>query len=312
MDPGGLIWVIPAQDILAAANRKAKLVETHAHQAAHRFLSRAGEEVQRRLAAEVKEGYHRLLTSLQGFRSTAQTVQTHWATRELEPWWDKPSELREYQATLLHSLMVDGDQEAEAGRLTANQGMAPQMDEDPLPSSPGKTSHTPASTPRDEGRPWRAASEMESVLGEMAAPQESKGWVEKGQVEDVAPDRTAATHDGRVAVGETLQGELVRDATSFFEGQVELVIPPPVTAAKVTELYNHLQSTPDCKVLGCAGSWEQGAVVTIEVERPLPLVSFLSGISTAEVVPPKGGKKDDSVLPRVSLRFSAQDVPLGQ
>ncbi len=97
-----------AQSILDTAGQKAHLAETHALQMAHLFLIRAREEIQSMIASETKEVYNRLLTSVQDVLTTAQSVENDWTTKRIAPRWGQPAELKEYQATLLDSLMVGG------------------------------------------------------------------------------------------------------------------------------------------------------------------------------------------------------------
>ena len=78
------------------------------------------------------------------------------------------------------------------------------------------------------------------------------------------------------------------DAGKFddlYNGEVDLVLSPPVDFGKVSELYSHLQTLPGVRVLHTAGSWEQGTVVTVIMDKAGPLIGPLKTLPTLDAKP---------------------------
>ena len=93
---------------------------------------------------------------------------------------------------------------------------------------------------------------------------------------------------------------LPMDSTAIFNGDVELAVTVPVDPVAVSRLYNKLQSTPDMKILYTSGSWDKGTVITVSLEKPLPLLGIISNISGVDVKRVGGdnnrGEKASSLL----------------
>jgi hypothetical protein len=82
--------------------------------------------------------------------------------------------------------------------------------------------------------------------------------------------------------------ELIADAvemdkSTLYSEDIELVINSPIEPAALSKLYNSLQMTPEIKILYTNGSWEKGTVITISLEKPLPLLEIISGIQGLKV-----------------------------
>ncbi len=81
------------------------------------------------------------------------------------------------------------------------------------------------------------------------------------------------------------------DTGTLYEGEVELAIAVPVDPAAVSRLYNGLQGTSEIKVRYTRGSWERGTIITLALDRPVPLIDIISkipGIAIAPAVTQKG------------------------
>ena len=114
------------------------------------------------------------------------------------------------------------------------------------------------------------------------------------------------------------EGALVATAgleeSDLYSGDVELVLSPPVTAARMTELYSYLQANPDIKILRAAGSWDRGTVVAISLDKPLPLLKLLTEIPSLEAEPAtsagamKGLTEKGKVTEQISISFGSQDA----
>jgi len=64
----------------------------------------------------------------------------------------------------------------------------------------------------------------------------------------------------------------------IFEGEVEIIIAPPVDMAKLVRLRRTLQSVVHLKILRTDGCWTGTNVFTAFIDRPLPLISTLMRI----------------------------------
>ena len=71
----------------------------------------------------------------------------------------------------------------------------------------------------------------------------------------------------------------------IYTGEVELVIAKPVNLKTLNELYAHLQTITELKVLRTAGSWDNNITVTLSLEEPMPLISLITKkLEAVEVV----------------------------
>jgi len=90
-----------------------------------------------------------------------------------------------------------------------------------------------------------------------------------------------AIPDEKEAVPVTL--ELDRKAP--YEGEVEIAVSVPVDPAAVSTLYNHLQMTPEIKILYTRGSWDKGTAITVTIDKPLRLIDVISRIPGINITP---------------------------
>ena len=68
-----------------------------------------------------------------------------------------------------------------------------------------------------------------------------------------------------------------------YEGEIELVLTPPIDLAVMSEIHSQLQTIPEVKILRTVGSWDKGTTITLLLEKPLPLVDMLTKIPAVEV-----------------------------
>lgn len=74
------------ENILLSAQKKAKIHQDRAQQAAQLFLVRAREEVQSYVTSEAKEAYFKLMSSVQDVLGEAQSIEATWKNRTAELW----------------------------------------------------------------------------------------------------------------------------------------------------------------------------------------------------------------------------------
>jgi hypothetical protein len=75
---------------------------------------------------------------------------------------------------------------------------------------------------------------------------------------------------------EPIDNGLKADGQTTFVGEVELVIDVPVDLKMVSALYAHLQTLPELRILNTRGSATRGTVVTVVLNKPLPLIGLIS------------------------------------
>jgi len=120
-----------------------------------------------------------------------------------------------------------------------------------------------------------------------------------------AVEESLGQHSEKEGYG-TKPVSLKRDSQSLYTGQVELAMDVPVNPNIVSKLYNYLQTTPEIKFVRTGGSWNRGTMITVVLDKPIPLISVLSSkIPEAEVTPEQLGKdsfvKDRRGVRRINL-----------
>jgi len=102
--------------------------------------------------------------------------------------------------------------------------------------------------------------------------------------------------------GETKRSLPKQEGHSLYTGEVELNVGVPVDPNLVSKLYNYLQTTPEIKFVRTSGSWNRGTMITVVLDKPIPLINVLtSKIPEAEVTPEQPGK-DGFVKDRKGVR----------
>lgn len=77
----------------------------------------------------------------------------------------------------------------------------------------------------------------------------------------------------------------VLDSQALYSGEVDLIIAAPLELKAVFRLFNHLQTTSDLKVLRTEGSLDRGTTITVVLDKPTPLISFILETPGVEVTP---------------------------
>ena len=168
--------------------------------------------------------------------------------------------------------------------------------EEPLPQVSDVETQVADETPEREGvtpqAPEATADKPreEPIAAPEGAPAEDNNLSDAvaGEVARILEGETA-TPESESSVEEEISPAESAGGPRVYTGEVELVINPPINAARVTELYSHLQTLSEVRVVRTSGSWDRGTVVTISLERPLALIEALSELSSLEVAPAAPG-----------------------
>lgn len=100
---------------------------------------------------------------------------------------------------------------------------------------------------------------------------------------------------GEKAEREIDYSQMKIDGQTPFAGEVELAIDVPVDLKTVSALYACLQTIPELRILNTRGSATRGTVITVVLNKPLPLISLISAkmpnIELVSEAPEKDGGK---------------------
>jgi hypothetical protein len=94
--------------------------------------------------------------------------------------------------------------------------------------------------------------------------------------------------------------------SEFFDGTVELALPPPVALDRMLQLHKHLKETPHVDVLNLGGSVDKGITIRILLDGPTPLLQTIGELEevweveeelpgTGKRVPSSNGIEDYSI-----------------
>ena len=138
------------------------------------------------------------------------------------------------------------------------------------------------------------------VIGEVEPAAESLEE-QPEEIEETVEANPAEQYTFRQDIEETIPDAVDMDRNTLYSEDIELVINSPIEPAALSRLYNSLQMTPEIKILYTNGSWEKGTVITVSLEKPLPLLEIISDIQGLTVTTLKPRKREDSRVPSKAL-----------
>lgn len=90
--------------------------------------------------------------------------------------------------------------------------------------------------------------------------------------------------------GNTVSPVRDEERQTLYVGKVELSIAAPVDIKIASIIYSKLQTIPELKILLTRGTIGRGATITIELDKPTPLIETLSHkLPNVEIIPEKFG-----------------------
>jgi len=72
------------------------------------------------------------------------------------------------------------------------------------------------------------------------------------------------------------------ESATLYEGNVELIVPPPLGLDKMLQFHKHLRNIPNAKVLNLGVASDKSITVRILLESPTPLLSVLEDLPEVE------------------------------
>ncbi|MFC2058866.1 hypothetical protein ACFLTS_04395 [Chloroflexota bacterium] len=269
---------LEANEILITAKGKAEIIEATARQQATEFLAKAREQMLDEISTvndiwtqEVKGAYFRLFSSLHDLMADVEQVQAGWRNKTAELLERKSLELKEYDTRLFPPL--------EEAELVGD----PQRDyvEESLGSNVEHDIQQPMQPQEEEAAPPKSSTSEEDLgstaehdIQQPIQPQEEEATPPKSTPETTKPPNPHITQKK----GKNAQDAYIKqqDPNTNYVGEVELSLIPPVDLAKMSELYEHLQTIADIKVLRTVGSWDRGTVITVMVDKPTLLINIIN------------------------------------
>jgi vacuolar-type H+-ATPase subunit H len=73
-----------------------------------------------------------------------------------------------------------------------------------------------------------------------------------------------------------------KEGSKLYEGNMELVIPPPLGLDRMLQLHKHLRNIPDAKVLNLGVAADKSITIRILLENPTPLLDILADLPEVE------------------------------
>ena len=73
-----------------------------------------------------------------------------------------------------------------------------------------------------------------------------------------------------------------KEGSKLYEGNMELVIPPPLGLDRMLQLHKHLRNIPDAKVLNLGVAADKSITIRVLLENPTPLLDILADLPEVE------------------------------
>lgn len=254
-----------AEDILTAANREAEITEVEVKQKALLFLLRAREEVGKAVKGEYKQAHSRLSSSLQNLLDEGQNIVAELQEKTKLLWESKNFELKELE-------------------LAESKGTLSGISEAPVAQP---ETEVPPADEAKTGTTGQEDEEESTQLGEETAEQVAEPVVtlqEELEKKEMVEPPEQPTREKRAERGES-SARLELDSEELYDGEVELAIAVPLDPAAASKLYDRLQTTPELKIVRTSGTWDQGSTIRVSLEKPMPLIRWLTETPGIEVIP---------------------------
>ena len=313
-------------EIMSEANKKATTIEVEARQRALLFLARSSEELAKQIGQEYERAYSRLNSSLQQLVAEGQNTQKELRDRVANLLETSNSKLLGFEANLLDtSQVVESSAEESTPAIieTAIEGASKQEVEDSiqpegeelkeyLEESVQPEGEAPEEKIRESFQP-----EIEVIEEGIKEPIELEEEIVEEKVEGHIELEAEAAAPGLAyePSGELREQHLTKkgsrrrkdesvapilDEKELYRGEVEFVIPPQTELQLVSKVYDYLLTIPDLRILYTKGSWDQGTIITVTMEQPMPLMRLMLKIPGVAVTP-NLVEEDTSVVEKSSL-----------
>jgi len=167
----------------------------------------------------------------------------------------------------------------------------------------------------------REKAEKEALLIRQEAEQlrvKSKPLPE-GELKETSETGPKKSHSdsGSIEVRQAVppSGQEGRDkekSSALYDGNVELVIPPPIAPDRLLKLGRQLRHTRQIRVLSLKGSLVQGVRIRLLLRTPVPLIEILEAIPEVAKVSGERKKANETYNPRQTRdELSVRSIMVG-
>ena len=265
-----------AERTATAAHKSARITEAEAQDKAVLFLLRAREQIEREVIGEFNVAYTRLTDTIEALVDSGKELQADLRDRREALLKGKVFELTEGDVPLIgvpaDIAASDVEDAVDVASADAKQTAGAKKASKGAKESSKRAKKASATVDAEP------AAEPAAVA---SAPAEDPVAVEPGMelpaaAGAVASDDAVATADSTVSGDESFFELTEEETQALYIGEVDIVVPTPVDAKLMSQLHRYLQTTPEIKLVRTAGSMGRGTVVTIAIDKPVPLIGALS------------------------------------
>jgi septal ring factor EnvC (AmiA/AmiB activator) len=132
----------------------------------------------------------------------------------------------------------------------------------------------------------KAQKEAEKLAKEQAKKEAEEAKKAQKEAEKLAKEQAKKGKEGK----ETGKEAAPEVSSADFQGSFQLVLPSPAGFKQVRQFSDSLAAREDLKVVWTGGSADEGALIAISVDEPVPLARILSEMPMVEGVEVKGDK----------------------
>ena len=260
-----------AEDVLSALSRKDEITEVEAKQKAQLYLLKAREEIEKEVREEYKQAHSRLLRSLLGESGEAAPPLETLAPTQIDIEPDIASKEKEAKLT------AKEESKRKAEKTKKAKAAERQTEEAKKAKKAQKQAEKEAKLAAKESALKEEAEETVQLKKEATISESVEEITQELPAQQLPKEKPSKR--------ESIPASLELDRQALYDGEVELAVSVPVDPVGVSKLYNHLQMTPEIKILYTRGSWDRGTTITLTLDRPLPLIDIISKIPDIEITP---------------------------
>ena len=267
-----------AQGILKEASGKAEVIKSSAEQQANRITSEA-----KLNASAIQEQAQTVLKTAEGKAAATKSDAENEATQIL-------SDAREKAGELLKARAVSAEKEAQS-ILKEARGKAEQ--ESLLIKRKAEQVLKKSRKISENEIKEKLKKVYQGLLSNLEGIDETTILPEIEEVKDSEPSQIefeAFVHVESETVIEVPQERPAprrkeskpSESATLYEGNVELIVPPPLGLDKMLQFHKHLRNIPNAKVLNLGVASDKSITVRILLESPTPLLSVLEDLPEVE------------------------------
>lgn len=312
------------EEIIQTAYRKAAIIETEAKQQSQLFLIRSRNSIQEQLRDEAKTVYNQLQAGLDEILNKGHDIEVEWKNKTINLWkseifdldWRNvvPSALAENITATPTFVTVSNPAEEQAvieeeSIITPQAAIDEEMDISEIQKESAEEVEIPPLAtvsdsletnipeveeqaadeiipPEEELlKPSATAEEIKTDIIEtiMAETEEIKEEPEKAELVVVEAEKEEQRKN-RKQKSKAEEQAIQKIIQTAYEGEVELILVPPVGLPSLSEIHHRLEEIPEAKILQTIGSWDKSTTIKVLLERPLTLADILTQIPGIEII----------------------------